>query len=210
MYIISYSAFLAEGNSTILFKNNAATNGGEIFSIKNSIFIFQKHAFVTFYSNVANYIGGGAHITDDSQIAFKENSMVIFNVNVAVDTGASISAQSSNITIEGNALVTFNNGHAKHRQGGGISFISHSVVSVSGNSSVGFYNNAAMFGGAIDCIGNSNITVYGNSTVTFNNNKAKFAGGVVRFMTCNSTFTGQSTGWWGYVSSQTVPICSNR
>ena len=74
--------------------------------------------------------------------------MVIFNVNVAVDSGASISAKNSNTTIKENALVTFNNGHAKNSEAGGINFVSYSVVSVSGNSSVRFYNNTAMLDGA--------------------------------------------------------------
>ena len=125
---------------------------------------------------------------DNSQIIFKESSKVVFNVNVALHFGASISAKSFNISIDGNAFVTFNNSHAKNNQGGGINFSSYSVVSVSGNSSVAFYNNTTMHGGAIGCMDNSNITVYGNSTVTFNTNKAKLDGGAAHFMTCNSAF----------------------
>ena len=152
LFIFRHSVFLAEGNSTVLFKNNTASDGGAIYSVRNSFIIFLKNAFVAFHNNVANSVGGGAYIVYNSQIAFKESSKVVFNVNIAVHFGVSISVKNPNITIEGNAFVTFNNGHTKNSQGGSIYFYSHSVMLVSGNSLVGFYNNTAMNGGAIGCM----------------------------------------------------------
>ena len=57
--------------------------------------------------------------------------MVEFNVSVAVNSSVSIYTHNSNITIEGNFVVTFNgNSHAKNSQGVGIHFTTYSVVAI--------------------------------------------------------------------------------
>ena len=95
---------------------------------------------------------------------------MLFNVNIARDSGGSIVTVTSNITFEGNAVVTFSNKHADRLQGGAISFVLNSVVTITGNAMVMFYNNSVNgFGGAVTCH-DSTIMLHENSSVTFNDN----------------------------------------
>ena len=65
----------------MLFNNNAASFGGEIYSYSNYFITFQGDTSVAFKNNVANFAAGVGYIGGYSLIAFKNNSTVVFTIS---------------------------------------------------------------------------------------------------------------------------------
>ena len=104
--------------------------------------IFQEYTSVTFKNNIGNNRGGVTFAGENSNIVFKNDSVVLFEVNSAGNRSGSITALTSNITFEENAVVAFINNHADVQSGGAIHFSMNSIIAIRGNSLVMFYNNS--------------------------------------------------------------------
>ena len=194
-----------DGSSTVLFAYNRARLGGALFHSGNSQVTFNRKSIVEFFSNHAQS-GGAAYSRDYSAISFKESSMVSFINNSAVKYGSGLRANFhcsvtfednttvkfdkhtaergaislkiySNISFNGESMVTFNNNTATW--GGAVYSEYYSSILFDGNSIVTFSNNnAKRFGGALFPHVNCSVTFENNATVMFNNNTATWGGAV--------------------------------
>ena len=167
-----------EGNSTAIFENNLATsNGGGMYIDDHSTISFEGNSTVTFNNNVAND-GGAIYVKFYSIIKFGEYSTVIYNGNFANHDGGAVYIHNScTISFEGNSTVTFINNNAINN-GGAVYIDDYSIISFVGNSLVTFNNNKAISnGGAMYIYHSSTITFEENSSVTYNDNEADHENG---------------------------------
>ena len=175
-----------EGNSSVVFVNNTAAEGGAIGSTGQ--IIFEGNSSVVFVNNTAADYGGAIE-SYNGQITFEGNSSVVFVNNTAYDGGAIKSE--GQITFEGNSSVVFLNNTANY--GGAIVLFLHSQITFEGNSSVVFVNNTAGYGGAIGLLLEGQITFEGNSSVVFANNTADLGGAIGSHVQSQITFEGTSS-----------------
>ena len=109
------------------------------------------------------------------------NTSVMFVNNRGIDVGGAISIdQGTDVTIEGNSTLIFNeNNVVGGGGGGGAIYGSGSTVMVKGNSTVKFSNNKGSFGGAINEAYGSIFIFSENSFIMFFDNKAGYHGGAM-------------------------------
>ena len=179
MLVAYRSTITFNGNSRIIFINNAVYNIGEAVYTVNSTVKFEGNSTAIFENNLATSNGGGMYIDDHSTISFEGNSTVTFNNNIANDGGAIYVKYYSIIKFGENCTVIYNGNLANH-DGGAVYIHNSCTISFEGNSTVTFIkNNTINNGGAVYIDDYSIISFVGNSMVTFNNNKAISNGGAV-------------------------------
>ena len=181
-------------NSCVNFHDNAATNGGAIYS-DQSIILFKSNSNVTYIENSVVQFGGAVFSTDNSILLFKENCIVLFIKNYADLFGGAIHFQNnSTLLFMDDCNVIFANNHATE-SGGAIFFANNSIMSFEGNSRIKFADNhATINGGAINYAKNSIICFKGNSVTMFNNNYAMLVGGALHFIDNSiASFAGSAT-----------------
>ena len=107
---------------------------------------------------------------------------VVFENNKAVEGGAIVAVDYSNVTFGKNSKVTFTKNEAKYfidSYGGAIFLTDFSNVRFEQNSVVVFNSNNAVFGGAVYLGETSSIAFDESSDVTFLNNSGLFDGGAI-------------------------------
>ena len=101
-----------KGNSTTMFSNNTANEGGAVVLYYNSFISFELNSITVFRSNNASY--GGAIIADSQcSVTFDNDSTVFFNNNTATFGGAIFSTHSCKIIVKGTFIVLFDDLPAK-------------------------------------------------------------------------------------------------
>ena len=161
-------------NSTALFINNRASDGGAInMNCKQLCCRFGGNSSITFCDNNALY--GGAMYTEYSEISFEGDAQIVFLRNKAVNNGGSCNFSFSVITLKECVNVTFENNNASST-GGAIHLNNNTNIAFIDNSTALFKNNRASDGGAIGTSMNSIITVQDYTRITFVTNNAVFGG----------------------------------
>ena len=206
-------------HGNIEFYNNTAENGGGIFISNHAKVTFHKSATVKFIHNRANNNGGAIFLTNHSSVVFEEHPMTLYQChdNTLYDThgeqylaksltvtfynntangfGQDIYARNSNITVGGNANVTFKDNCRTICISNAVYVNYHCTVTFEGNSTVIFHG----YGGIMYIDVHSTITFQENSAITFNSNKQYYAdadgNGGVMYISDNSiiNFQGNST-----------------
>ena len=180
-----YSTITFNDNTKVTFSVNTVSDtsnpydeslAGAICSFKSTDVIFSGHSFIKFVNNTAHR--GGAVVIFESNVYIEEYSTVNFYSNVAMYSsgGALECSNNSNITIQGNSNVTFNNNKAG-QNGGAIHSYHICQIIFKGNSTSKFVNNNARYNGGAT-LGSPLFTMIfeGNSTVTFDRNTADNGG----------------------------------
>ena len=174
------------GNSTVIFSNNTAKQGGAVhFEGDYEQVIFQSSTNVMFIHNEA-VEGGAVYLSSFSDIIFTDNAIVHFCNNTASLSGGAISSHdNSNISFTGGSATYFNTNLAR-QHGGAISSVINTRITFSETCSVVFTSNTAMQqGGVIYLLDKSSIIFLENSNVTYNANTA-LQGAVVYLSTWSS------------------------
>ena len=194
IYISDHSTVMFGENSNIKFINNTVDHsGGAIFLNNNSTAIFNNNSKVTFYDNKA--INGTIYSKMSSNVTFRGTCEVAFINNSASQYGSAIySYNNSQVIFKENSLVRFNknavtSNDANLQHGGAILSEDSSNIIFEENSFVIFSNNSADLGSTIYSIHNSNVIFKDRSKVIFNNNKAYYCGILVSMFFSNITFT---------------------
>ena len=138
------------GNSTSTFTNNRADDGGAVYCESNTNIVFRESSMVKFINNTADQNGGAVYYYDVTNAIFEESSSIVFDNNIADRNGGAI---------------WFNKFSA-------ITFVNGSKCNVT------FQNNKAANGGAICFEGNSSSIFGGSSTLLFTNNEATQGGAI--------------------------------
>ena len=184
-----YSTVIFEGNSTVSFNGNIAhVHGGAMAIYTFSNITFKANCKATFLSNSANHEGGTIMTQQYSNIAFEGNSKVLFNSNAAHASGGAVASYYSNIAFDGHSAVNFTSNVQPYS---GTVYVTHSIVTFQGNSTVMFCNNNATEynAGALHVEYSSNITFKGWCRVIFNGNSAQTFGGAAQIkVSCFLTF----------------------
>ena len=190
----THSIVTFQGNSTVIFGNNNATqyNAGALYVESFSKIIFKGWCRVIFNGNSAQSDGGTLMIKFYCALIFQGNSNVTFYGNKAkLDGGALHMYEYSNLIFTENSMVTFLN-NSVNNEGGAIMTRYNSTVTFEGNSKILFNSNVAQaHGGAVACY-HCTITFDGHSVVKFINNNESLSGGVFGFYSM-ITFQGNST-----------------
>ena len=168
------------GHSFITFFNNTAHSGGAVVIFESNIYV-EEYSTVNFNSNIALYSSGGAfQCSNNSNITIQGNSSVIFNNNMAGKHGGAIySCDICKIAFRGYSTSKFVNNNAVY-YGGATLGSQLSTMIFEGNSAVTFDHNSADNGGVF-YFNNSTIIFKEKSIVSFSNNKARQSGGVGYF-----------------------------
>ena len=175
-------------NSTSSFiKNTARDNGGAILSHQLSDIKIEGNSTILFDGNMAD--NGGTFYFTNSNITFKDTSMISFKNNSAFYGGAVFANDHSNITVTGNSVLLFANNEASQSGGAGY-FSSHCNVIMEEDTTVTFNINNGLHGGAVCINDKTNFLLKENSTAIFYNNLAIVGGGAATVLT-TSTFTTQ-------------------
>ena len=206
IYSVNFNRISFEGNSTTVFHNNNADDGGGIYSSNHGCVSFKGNSKTTFNNNSVAYEGGAIYQRRYGSVLFKENATVEFSNNNAVDYGGAIeSYMDVNISFGGYSIVTFTDNSANYGgsidsynsgriffeenstasfndntadRGGAIYSVYYTSVSFAGNSSTEFISNTADHGGAIYSDKTSEISLNRNSIAVFRNNMADYGGAI--------------------------------
>ena len=203
-------------HGNIEFYNNIAENGGGIFISNHSKVTFHKSATVNFTHNRVNNNGGAISLTNHSSVVFEEHPTTLYQChnnklydthgdqylaksltvtfynNAANGFGQDIYVHNSNITVGGNANVTFNDNCRTICTSNAVYVNYHCTVIFEGNSTVTFGG----YGGIMYIDVDSTITFQENSAVTINSNSYYYGfNGGVMYISDNSIiiFQGNST-----------------
>ena len=212
-YSINFNKIFFEGNSTTVFSNNSADNGGGIYSADHGYISFEENSETIFSNNNVVYEGGAIYNRNYGGISFKGNATTGFSNNNAVYYGGAIeSYRNTIISFGGNSVVTFTDNNANY--GGSIDSYRNGNISFEGNSTAEFNDNTADQGGAIYSVYNGNIYFEGNSTTKFNNNSADHGGAIFSVKISfnrNSTavFRNNMAGYGGAINSGDVSFNGN-
>ena len=155
---ISFSEF-----TNVTFKKNSAINGGALFASDNSVICFEGDALVTFTENTAIRNGGAAYFNMYCYITWTQNTNVIFENNNAVFGGAVCLNKYTDATCKNNSTIVFKN-NTVISEGGAISILSDSSITLQNSAMIKFNANNALYGGAM-------FFDRTYTTLTFNNNK---------------------------------------
>jgi len=173
-----YSELLFNGNMTVMFEGNEASeNGGGIWSYLNCSTFFNGSSKLLFIDNRAKF-GGAMHSATYSNILFDGDTAVTCRANKIVNTKEQLILIR---TVASNLMET----KACHLRTmvlnleGHVLSGTHSKVLFKGNTTVTFNGNeASENGGAVNCYVNCDIKFDEYSEVMFINNGTKFGGAV--------------------------------
>ena len=174
---ISFSEF-----TNVTFKKNSATNGGALFASDDSTICYEGNALVTFTENTAGRKGGATYLNLDCAVIWTQNAKVTFKNNNAVFGGAvclnkytrAICKSNSNILFENNTVIS---------EGGAISILMDSSITVQDSTMVRFTVNNALYGGAMFFDRTYTTLRFNNNTpsINFTRNTARIAGNNMYF-----------------------------
>ena len=182
-------------NSTVVFSNNSADDGGAICCETGGCISFEENSSSVFSDNTADICGA-----IDGFISFNGNCSSIFSNNTANKGGAVCSG--GVLSFKGNSTTEFSNNVATYN-GGAVYIPFDGNISYEKLSTVVFRDNVAEHGGALFAQKQSDIIFTDNSTVKFINNKATFgatffsnsSSNIRALQNCTIVFNGLSARW---------------
>ena len=194
IYSDYYSYISFKNNSTAIFNNNSAANGGGISSYDS--LSFEGNSFTRFYNNRAT--NGGAVAAGNiegsaSDLTFSDSSTTTFYNNFATLFGGAVYSLSYRpASFKDSSNTKFINNTAY--DGGALCSRKYSYISFRGSSYTMFVDNIARHhGGVVFAEDHSDIDISNNSVVTFNNNKATSGAIVYSFDSSKIIATGNSS-----------------
>ena len=172
--------FLEFTNAT--FKKNSAINGGALFASDNSIICFEGHASVTFTGNTAGRNGGAAYFNLHCIVIWTQNTNTTFENNNAVFGGAISLNKYTSAICNSNSVILFRN-NTVISEGGAISILTNSNITVQDSTVVTFTVNNALYGGAMFFDVTYTTLIFNNNktSINFVRNTARIAGNNMYF-----------------------------
>ena len=176
---ISFSEF-----TNVKFKKNSAINGGALFASDDSTICFEGNALVTFTENIAGRNGGAVYFNLDCAVIWTQNTNVTFENNNAVFGGAVCLNKNTRVICESNSTILFKN-NTVISEGGALSILTDSSITVKDSTMVTFTVNNALYGGAMffDRTNTTLSFINNNNTpdINFTRNTARIAGNNMYF-----------------------------
>ena len=174
---ISFSEF-----TNVTFKKNNAINGGALFASDNSTVCFEGNALVTFTENTAGRNGGAVYFNLNCAVIWTQNTNVTFENNDAVFGGAVCLNKYTRAICKSNSAILFEN-NTVISEGGAISILTNSSITVKDSTMVKFTVNNALYGGAMffDRTNTNLIFNYNKTGINFTRNTATIAGNNMYF-----------------------------
>ena len=174
---ISFSEF-----TNVTFKKNSAINGGALFASDNSTICFEGNASVTFTGNTAGRNGGAVYFNLNCAVIWTQNTNVTFENNNAVFGGAVCLNKYTRVICESNSAILFEN-NTVISEGGAISILTDSSITVKDSTMVRFTINNALYGGAMFFDRTNTTLSFNNNTpgINFTRNTARIAGNNMYF-----------------------------
>ena len=174
---ISFSEF-----TNVTFKKNSAINGGALFASDDSTICYEGYALVTFTGNTAGRNGGAVYLNTHSVVMWTQNTNVTFENNNAVFGGAVCLNKYTRAICESNSTVLFEN-NTVISEGGAISILMDSRITVKDSTMVTFTVNNALYGGAMFFDRTYTTLSFNNNTpgINFTRNTARIAGNEMYF-----------------------------
>ena len=194
IYSMDNSNVIFKGTCQVTFSSNSATQyGSAIYSSHNSRVTFTGNATVNFNNNVISSniyakVGGTIFSENVGYISFKENSVTVFQDNLANFGTAIFSIYNSNVIFKDRSRVIFNNNTVRYC--GILTSALFSNVTFTDNTNVTYDTNTVSHtlptnyessAGAICTFQNCKIALLKHSLVTFINNRADRGGAVIIF-----------------------------
>ena len=174
---ISFSEF-----TNVTFKKNSAINGGALFVSDNSTICFEGNALVTFTGNTAGRNGGAVYFNLECAVIWTQNTNVTFENNDSVFGGAVCLNKYTRAICESYSAVLFQN-NTVISEGGAISILTDSSITVKDSTMITFAVNNALYGGAMFFDRTYTFLTLKNNTlgVNFTRNTATIAGNNMYF-----------------------------
>ena len=152
----------------LLFQNNTGKNGTGIYIRDHSNVAFGENSEVIFIQNFANLSHGVIFLSNNSSVIFDQNSVATFDSN-KVTNGIIYSEINSSVFFQAHCKVVFQSNQAKC-YGAAIYSYSNSNVIFTGNSNVTFGNNAVSSSHEIFAYCGGTIHSKDNSYISFEGN----------------------------------------
>ena len=182
MHFTSSSKILFSEFTNVTLKKNRAINGGALFASDNSTICFEGHALVTFTENTAGRNGGAVYFNMHCIVTWTQNASVIFEKNDAVFGGAVCLNKYTRAICKSNSAILFEN-NTVISEGGAISILTNSSITVKDSTMVTFTINNALYGGAMFFDRSYTTLTFNNNTpgINFTRNTARIAGNNMYF-----------------------------
>ena len=182
MHFTSSSKILFSEFTNVTLKKNRAINGGALFASDNSTICFEGHALVTFTENTAGRNGGAVYFNMHCIVTWTQNASVIFEKNDAVFGGAVCLNRYTRAVCKSNSAILFEN-NTVISEGGAISILTDSSITVKDSTVVTFTINNALYGGAMFFDRTNTTLTFNNNTpgINFTRNTARIAGNNMYF-----------------------------
>ena len=182
------SSLTSKNNLTLSFRFNYAYNGGALCVHEYSTVTFEENSTVIFYDNEAFVSGGAVHVKFCSTVELKGNSTVMFWSSRAIINGGAVFINfDSVVQFKGTSMVTFYN-NTTNEKGGALYIGDHCISKSQDNCILIFYYNMAELGGSVFIEQYADVTIGGNSSIKFSNNAALWDGGAI-YLNDHSNFT---------------------
>ena len=167
---------LVQGNSTVMFSTNSATqSGGALYLYRNCSTLLTAESKVVFIHNTALQ-GGAIYCRSNSQVKFMKECTANFTKNEAIqDGGVMYFFMEVVVTFDNHARILF---HSNNAKSGGAVYSDNGVMIAKGESNITFNNNTAKTGGAVITEA-SRIIFSESSHIKFINNTALQDGGAI-------------------------------
>ena len=169
-----------EGNTTATFDNNRASYGGVILANDYSNITLIGSSVLSFANNIASQSGGAGYFYSHCSFTVKENAIIKFIKNKALDGGALCISDNVELIVKGNSTALFYNNLAIVG-GGAVKVLNESSLTLKENSTINLTNNRAQYGGAI-LLDTTGMMINSNSDeecVKFKSNFARISGNSV-------------------------------
>ena len=179
------SQVMFEGTITVKFDKNIAEKIAGVLYFALSNIVFKENSSISVTNNKATSYGGGLYFDKNSDVLFTEFAKITFQYNRAFYGGAIVANDHSNITVTGNAVLSFVSNEAT--QSGGAGYFKYSCnFIIKENAMVNFYYNKAFQGGSVSINGDTKSMITGKSTASFHDNLATVSGGAVNIVNKSS------------------------
>ena len=137
-----------EGNTTVILDNNRASYGGVILANDYSNITLTGNSVLSFARNSASQSGGAGYFYSHCSFTVKENAIIKFINNKALDGGALCISDNVELIVKGNSTALFYNNLAIVG-GGAVKVLNESSLTLKEHSTINLTNNRAQYGGAI-------------------------------------------------------------
>ena len=179
--------------STVIFNNNIAlySSGGAFVCSNNSNVAIKGNSKVMFNSNKANQNGGAVHLYNLCQFVFKENSISKFVNNNARSNGGAIYSKQAS-----EIIIEGNSAvtfDSNTADNGGTFYFTNSTITFNETSMISLINNKAIQSGGVGYFRlNSKVLFEGSTTARFENNRALYGGAILANDHSDIKLTGNS------------------